>query len=184
MDELPGNGQGVIYLPDGSTTSGKDGFLLRFGPADGPEWLGSFAFGFHSSSQYTLSRVFATPNPSYACVVSGCVAYLVNAANPKGCSPLRLWPVRDVRVVVPQSLLALADFTSIQAIGREGPTWKSERLCWDDLRIVEIKDGILRGVGSDPTNALNPESEFLLDLKTGRALHSAYPHPGRSAKQS
>jgi hypothetical protein len=162
----------VIFLPSRSTTSGKDGFLLRFSPAAGAEWLGCFAFGFHPSSQYT-SGIFATPNPSYACVVSSGVAYLVNAANPEDCSQIEPRPVREVRVVIPQGLLALADFTSIWAIGREGPTWKSKRLCWDDLRIVEIKDGILRGVGSDPTDAFNPESEFVLDLKTGRVLRSA-----------
>jgi hypothetical protein len=179
-EELPGNGQGVIYLPGGSTTSGKDGFLLRFSPIGGSEWLGCFAFGFHPSSQYTLSGVFATPNPSYAVVISGGVAYRVNAATPRDCSQIRLSPVRDIRVVVPQNLLALADFTSVEAIGRDGSHWKSERLCWDDLSILEIRDGILHGAGSDPTNALNPESEFLLDLKTGRALRSAYSGPQQS----
>ena len=108
------------------------------------------------------------------------VVYLVNTANPQDCSPLTLSQSGNVRVVVPQSLLALAAFTSIQAIGRDGSVWKSERLCWDDLKIVEFREEILRGVGSEPPDAFNSEPEFVLDLKTGRALRTAYPAPWKN----
>jgi hypothetical protein len=45
VDELPGSGQPVIYLPRGSTTGGRDGLLLKFNPMGGQEWVGCFAFG-------------------------------------------------------------------------------------------------------------------------------------------
>lgn len=171
-EELPGRGQGVIYHPGASMTSGKDGILLRFKPVGAQEWLGCFAFG-HPS--YSLSSVLASPNVQYACVISRGAAYWVNASRSTDCRILQVLPVLNATILAEQRLLLLSDFVTLALVGDDGELWRSPRLCWDDLRILRIEDGVVSGVGYDPTNSHTWESVFRVDLKTRTVLNSGYP---------
>jgi hypothetical protein len=148
--------------------------LLRFTPVGAQAWLGCFAFG-HPFPSYSLSGVLATPNVHYACVIARGTAYWVNTSQPIDCQILHLVPVLNVRVLADQKLLLFSNFTALALIGEDGELCRSPQLCWDDLRILKIEDGIVTGVGYDPTNANTWESEFQFDLKTRRVLKSGYP---------
>jgi hypothetical protein len=172
--ELPGSGQGVIYHPGASRTSGQDGLRWRFEPVGAQEWLGCFAFG-HPFPSYSLTGVLATPNVHYACVMSRGTAYWVNARQPTDCRILHLLPVLNARILAEQKLVLLSDFVTLALVGDNDELWRSSRLCWDDLRILRIEDGIVSGVGYDPTNSHTWESAFRVDLKTRTVLKSGYP---------
>jgi hypothetical protein len=168
--DLPGSGGGVFYQPGASTTSGRDGLLLRFIPRSAKPWLGCFAFG-HPSYQFT--GIFAGPNPQFACVVSKGAAYWVNATNPFDCSKLNLTPVLGARVISEQDTILLWDFITLALLGSDGQLWRSPRLCWDELQITKIQDGVVYGTGHNP---LGPhDGEFRFDLKSRTVLDSLYP---------
>jgi hypothetical protein len=87
---------------------------------------------------------------------------------------MRVFPIRDVRVIPDAQILLFADFTSLSAFGPDGQLWK-HKVCWDDLKIQDIQGGVARGVGYDPTNRKQSTAEFAIELATGRVLVSAYP---------
>jgi hypothetical protein len=176
LPELPGYPTLIHYFPGNSIEGGKDGLLLKFLPEDNPAWLGYFSFGFANSSDYTLSGVYSSPNVTYACVISNGGGYWVNANDPSDCLVLQLKPILHVSAAKEHALLILSSFTSIGLIGSDGILFKSQRLCWDDLRILNIEDGLISGTGSDPTNT-NSDREFVFDIKSRKVLKSAYPFP-------
>jgi len=169
LTELPGTGRHPpIYFPALTTAGGADGLLLRFSGSNGQHWSGCFAFG-----DCGLCGVFAVPHPEIVCVVSKGAGYWVNVNQPEKSSRMHVFPIRDVRVVPGARTLLIADFTSLFAFGADGELWK-QRVCWDDLRIQEIQEGIVRGIGFDPTNRKQSVAEFAVELATGRVLVSPW----------
>jgi hypothetical protein len=165
--ELSRNGEHPpIYFPAVARTGGKDGLLLRFTAANGKQWDGCFAFG-----DYELCGVFAMPDADRACVVSSGTGYCVHVNEPQKSSEMGVLPIRDVRIVADARMLLLADFTSLCAFGSDGQLWK-HRVCWDDLKISGIQEGIVSGTGYDPTNSEQTISRFAVELATGRVLRS------------
>ncbi len=67
-------------------------------------------------------------------------------------------------------MLVLSDFTGLVAYDINGLMWRSPRLCWDDLKIVNVIDQRIEGTGYDPTNSISHERPFVVDLKTGTSL--------------
>ena len=169
LHELPGDGRnGPIYFPGMKTTHGKDGPLFRFTCSNGKQWIGCFAFG-----DYQFSGVFATPNPDFACVVSKGDGYWVDVNEPEKSSTMNVFPIREVRAVLDTRILLLTNFTDLIAFDHNGQLWK-HRVCWDDLKIQEIRGGIVRGVGYDPTYRKQSVAEFAVELATGRVLASPW----------
>jgi hypothetical protein len=169
LSELPGNDlRRPIYFPGVTTRGGKDGLLLRFTCSNDKQWSGCFAFGDHE-----MCGVFAVPNPDCVCVVSKGSGYWIYVNEPEKSSQVQVFPIRDVRVVPDARTLLLTDFTSLHAFGSDGQLWK-HRVCWDDLKIQDIRAGIVRGVGYDPTNRKQSVAEFAVELATGRVLVSPW----------
>jgi hypothetical protein len=167
--ELPGTGKlnvPVIFFPQPKSRPEHDGLWLRVSAASGRKWIGVFKFGY--SAPPVVSRVVSSPDPNRVCVLSEGAAYLVRADEPEAWERIPATPVLDVRCVLEQGLLILADFTHMAALDRNGLVWQSPRVCWDGLKIVSITSETIEGTGYDPTSS--HESRFLVDLKTGRSL--------------
>lgn len=165
VSDFPGSGKfdvPVFYVPRPKNRPEHDGLWLKIRPQTGKSWIGVFAFG------YGITCVLSSPDPHCACVISTGAAYLVNSEQPEACEQLRISPVLDARSVVEHQLLLLADFTSLFALGRSGLVWKSPRLCWDELKILNITHDTVEGTGYDAIN--QGESRFAVDIRTGRSL--------------
>lgn len=106
-------------------------------------------------------------------MISSGAAYLVNSEQPEACEEVGIKPVRDVRSVTEHQLLVLGDFTSLAAYGKSGLVWRSPRLCWDELKILNITHDTIEGIGYDAING--DESRFAVEIRTGRSLLSS-PH--------
>lgn len=167
---LPHGKQPLRFNPDEALVGCRFDLAVTFHPTGAESWWGRFA----SRSAYTYCGVFATPDPVRACVVSNGTAYLVNVLDARDYARIPIDPVRDVRAAPGVSLLLLADHTDIAAIGPRGDIWRSPRLCWDDLAMHEITDGLLHATGFDPMNSMEPTAEILIDLKTRAVLKSAH----------
>ena len=87
-------------------------------------------------------------------------AHWVNVGNPSDCRTLDFVPGLSVRALPVQNALLLADLIALALVGGDGVLWRSLRLSWDELRIVNLEKGIALGVGYDPTNLSHGEFSF------------------------
>jgi hypothetical protein len=166
VGELPGTGESrvpVFYIPRPKNRPEHEGLWLKIRSQNGKSWIGVFAFG-----SGPIIRVLSSPDPNRACVISFGAAYFVNSEQPGAYEEVSIKPVRDVRSVADHQLLLLGNFTSLAAYGRSGLVWRSPRLCWDDLKILNLTHDTVEGTGYDPIN--RGESRFAVDIRTGRSL--------------
>lgn len=173
IPELPGTGKfglPVHYFPRTTSRLEHDGIWLKLNPITGQPWIGVFDFGYGSPP--AISKVVSTPNAVRVCVVSRGAAYFVNVEEPHQWELLDVMPVLDLRVIPEYQLIVFADFTRLIAYRNNEIAWESPRLCWDDLKILNVSNEKIEGVGYDPTN---PEvaSPFAVDIQTGESLYPA-----------
>ncbi|MGA3371353.1 MAG: hypothetical protein ABSC48_06275 [Terracidiphilus sp.] len=170
IPELPGTGEfnvPVHYFPRSISRPEHDGIWLCIRPMTGQSWIGVFDFGYRSPP--AISRVVSTPNDDCVCIISRGAAYIVNAEEPNQWELLDIRPVLDLRLIPEYQLLVFADFTRLIAYGNHQIVWKSPRLCWDYLKILNVSREEIIGVGYDPTNS-ESESRFAVDIRTGKSL--------------
>lgn len=169
IPELPGTGKpgsSPLYFPRPKARPEHDGIWLTLHPAIGTPWTGVFALGY--APPPAISRVLSTPDPGRICVISSGAAYVVKADEPEVWETLDLMPVLEARPIPEHSLLVLSDFTRLIALGRNQVVWRSPRVCWDDLRILNVSNEVIEGVGWDPVNSC--DSPFAVDIRTGKSL--------------
>jgi hypothetical protein len=169
--EWPGSGSfsvPVIYFPPPKARAEHDGLWLMAKAKSGKTWIGVFSFGYTSPPAF--SRVISSPNPESVCVVSHGSAYIVNAEKPDVWEQVPILPVLEIRPLPEHKLLVFSDFTGLGACGSNGLAWRSPRVCWDELKITKVTSETIEGTGYDPTNSLNQEMQFAVDLRTGRSL--------------
>jgi hypothetical protein len=175
VGEWPGTGSfgvPVIYIPQPKDRAEHEGLWLRLEAKSGQAWIGVFAFGYTSPPAF--SRVISSPDPERVCVVSKGGGYIVNVEQPEVWERIPTIPVLDVRSVPEQKLLVFADFIRLAAYGSNKWAWRSQRLCWDELKITNITSETVEGTGYDPTNP-GTETRFAVELRTGRSLLPSPP---------
>jgi hypothetical protein len=165
---MPGTGHSsvqVVYFPRPKSRPEHDGSWLKVHAGSGRSWLGVFAFGYASPPAF--SGVVSSPDPDRFCIVSrGCVHCEGGRSRKLGTGSGS--PVLDVRQITERGLLLFSDFTRLAAFGSGGLVWRSQRVCWDELKITEVTRDRVEGVGSDPTNF--GKSRFAVDIATSRSL--------------
>lgn len=162
--ELPGSPGRIrqVYYPGASEIGGRNGLLVGLRPDAGEPWIGLFERGGLGG----IGGVFSHPDTRSVCVVSYGSGYVVRVDEPGRWAEVSCTPITDVRQVLPQRLIIFATPILICAFSEHGEVWRTKRLVWDDLRIVEITADILRGTGWDA--ASDRQAEFTVDLLTGR----------------
>lgn len=172
VGEFPGTGvfqAPIIHFPRPTKNRSDDnGLWLRVKARRGKTWMGVFARGYNAPPAF--SRVLSTPVPDQLCVVADGSAYSVDSKNPGAWEQIPINPVLEVQPVLEQNLLIFGDFTRLVAHGTNGLLWKTQRLCWDELKITKLEGNTVEGTGYDPTNRAAPTMRFVVDLKTGRLL--------------
>ena len=133
-------------------------------PAEGVPFLATFALGFADAA--APSGIWSCPDRDELCAVAGGYAYVVDARDPERFTHVELRPVLEVRAAPEQKLLLFCGSYSVLAWGAQGLAWKTQRLSSEGLRITEIRDGVLRGIGWDLMT--DREVPFAVDLATGK----------------
>jgi hypothetical protein len=136
--------------------------LIRPTPSD-PEFLATFALGFADPAVPT--GVWACPNPKWLCAVAGGYAYLVDTADPKQWEMVEYRPVLSVTPLLSQRLLLFTGHQSLMAFGPNGKAWETGRLSWEGVKILEVHESSLTGLGWDLI--ADKEFEFEVNLKNG-----------------
>jgi hypothetical protein len=127
------------------------------------EFLATFALGFADPAVPT--GVWSCPDARWLCAVAGGYAYLVNTVEPQRWEMVEYRPVLAVTPILSQKLLLFTGHQSITAYGLDGKVWESSRLSWEGVKIVEIRDDTLIGLGWDLIS--DKEFEFELNLQSG-----------------
>ncbi|PZS07042.1 MAG: hypothetical protein DLM55_11920 [Acidimicrobiales bacterium] len=128
-------------------------------PTFSPEWIGVFPAGGLGGAR----GVFAGPAPTQMCAVVAGQAYLVRVDVPGSDAVMAHDEVNQAVPVSGASLLLLAGYTDIVAIGPDGVKWRTQRLAADGLRITEASadaiyctidalDGSLASIIVDPAS--------------------------------
>lgn len=145
---------------------------LRVGikPAQGGAFLATCALGFRDPS--LPSGLWSCPARDELLAVAGGYAYCLPTLQPERTELLEQRPVVAVLPVPQQSLLLLAGFHNILALGAEGIRWQTGRLTWEGIQLGAVDGIILSGTGWDMfTDADVP---FTVDLTTGTHQGGGY----------
>ncbi|XXF77087.1 hypothetical protein P2318_29140 [Myxococcaceae bacterium GXIMD 01537] len=163
LDEFPGTASALRHFFPENMAGGQDGLLVRVIPEGGEPWDGLFAFGKLTSAG--ISRLLSLPDPEKLCVISRGAGYVVMARAPRTWEPIGVMPIIDARPVPSAGVVVFTNFTEMVAYGAEGIRWRTKRLAWDGLRVVEVTDRSIIGEYWD----LREETtqRFEVDLATG-----------------
>jgi hypothetical protein len=138
--------------------------IIQVTPRSGESWIGMFESGGLSEG---VSEAHACPDPSRFCVISGGLAYLVNADVPMDDAVPLLTPVMQVAGIDDPALLLLVTYSELVALGRDGVAWTSGRIALDGLRVESI-------VGAQITcladNLEGGEDRLVLDASSGQQI--------------
>ena len=108
--------------------------------------------------------------------MAGGYAYIIHTHRPERTVHIGLKPVAEVRVLKEDGLLLFVGFHAMVAWGRDGLAWATKRLSWEGVRITEVAEGGVRGVGWDLMK--DREVEFRVDLRTGESEGGGFPGAG------
>ena len=117
-------------------------FVIRIRRVDGSEWVGLFARGF-----YGLRGVYACPNTDQVCAVVDGSGYLVDTRSPSKFDALPMHPILFLERVNQTASVLCGGFIDLLLIDEHGLLWVSDRLCLDDLRVLNIDPSIIHCSG-------------------------------------
>jgi hypothetical protein len=136
--------------------------VVRVRPTGGPEWVASFAAG---SGGTTFTGIFGSPSPDHALIVVDGQATLINMTSPAA-EPIDVGAmVTDVVGLPDVEVVLVVRFFDLIRFGKHGITWRSRRLCLDDLRIDQVLSDRIVCSGE-----FIPRETVVVDLDTGARL--------------
>jgi hypothetical protein len=141
IDEL--GSEERYYYPNGNKIGGKDGLIVKVLPSNANAWIGVFAYG--EMTRNGLLRVYTMPNPNQLCIVSNGAGYIVDTRNPEKWSEVKSIPITDVRCIEKLRMIVFADYTELVSYDETGIKWRTDRLAYDSLKILQVEDDILKG---------------------------------------
>lgn len=164
LDELPSaSGPAHYFYPGGTLAGGSDGVVAQVMPQSGAVWIGTFAFGNYGKSAVT--KVLNMPDPDHLCVVARGAGYLVSVRDPRRWESLKVLPIIDVRLLAAAKLAVFVNYTELVAYGAAGFRWRTKRLAWDSLKLVEVTDEKI--VGEYWDIRADEMRSFEVDVATG-----------------
>lgn len=153
-----------IYFPGEAEVSTERSVALQVEPYDGRSWVGIFAGDY--GDQNAANLVASCPNRLQICVVAGGDGYIVETNQPSRWLKVQAFPIREALPIPECNLLVFADETQVVAYGPRGLAWQTRDLVSDDLKITNVTNQSISGVGWDASEG--HEVEFEVDLESGK----------------
>jgi hypothetical protein len=160
LDGLPPYGPMYISVTDNDEPYFSEGYVVRFFKSDGSNWVANFRPGW--TNYY---NIFDYPELKTVIVFAGGHGYIMSPDNEK---PKYIFGLTITDVLqTSNGSLVCSDGIGIHFFDNSnGQIWRSERISWDGIIDLEIKDDILFGKAYDPTNSNQEWSDFSLNLLT------------------
>jgi hypothetical protein len=165
---LPPYGDWPEWVP--ATARGREGFVVRFTPDDGSEWVGNFAGGLSS-----FDHVCDHPNGRDVVVVAGGQAFVVDPAT-RALVESFGGQIEEVIPVPELGLLVFGNGLWFEALGPSGRCWTTRRLSWDGMRELRREGLRLSGEAWYPM-AGGYWVPFEVNLASGECSGGSYEGP-------
>ena len=160
LDGLPPYGPMYISVTDDDEPYFSEGYVVRFFKSDNSSWVANFRPGW--TNYY---NIFDYPELKTVVVFAGGQGYIMSPDKEKPKYIFGL-TITDVLQTSNGSLVCSDGIGIIFLDKSNGQIWRSERISWDGIIDLEIKDDILFGKAYDPTNSNQEWSDFSLNLLT------------------
>jgi hypothetical protein len=164
--ELIANEMNRLFFPGTTDQGGLDGITIKVSPLHGDPWTGTFAFS-SIATHKGATGVFSMPNPDYICVIAKGNGFLVPVYDPKKYEIIQAVPIIDGRSILDKKMLIFSTFTDIIAYSVQGLLWRTERLAWNDMKIIKVTNDFLVGEFWDLASDRN--QTFIVDVLTGKS---------------
>ena len=155
-------GYEIYYYPGAEVRGGKNGIIVQI-DSEKKTWMGVFAPG--TISKNGLYGVYASPHFNKLCVVANGAGYFVSSDNPKEWEEIKSIPIIYTGISKAKNVIIFADYTELIAYDNTGVRWKTKRLSWDGLKIIELSDDYIKGEYYDIRTEKN--ELFKVDLISG-----------------
>ena len=160
LDGLPAYGPMYVPISPSGEPFYSEGFVVRFYKQDGSTWVANFSKGW---SNY--SKVFGFPKQNIVIVFANGTCYVM---TPELETPKLSFGVTIDNVLMTETgSLICADNTNVTILDNEtGELWRSDRISWDGIKDLQIKNNCIIGVSYNPTAESDEWIEFSIDLNT------------------
>lgn len=161
---------GTMYIPItfNGIPSYSEGFPVRFYKTDGTEWVANFQEGWTK-----LKQIVALEDTSNVLVIAGGICYLM---DPDITEPIQVFGAGCCNIFKADNhRLVLQDNSCLTIVEPDGEHWSTERISWDDLTDITVKDNIVSGFAYDPLNKFKEWVEFSYNLDTKILTGGSYP---------
>lgn len=160
LDGLPPYGPTYIPITVDKEPFVSEGYVVRFFKSDGTDWVANFKPGW--TSYY---NIFDYPDRDSTIVIAGGLGYIMTTENEKPKASFGL-AIKNVIQKNDGSLICADDTHIVLLDNKTGDLWESDRISWDGIRDLKLNENIVTGQSYDPTNSINPWSNFSIDLNT------------------
>lgn len=167
LDGLPAYGPMYVPVSEDGEPFYSEGFVVRFYKSDGSEWVANFKPGWTG-----FSLVVDYPEINRIVVIAKGQGYIM---TPDQEVPIDTFGV-DIRdaIKTADGKIVLVDDIYVRLLDNEGAVWQSERISWDGIKDVKLKDNILTGLSYDPMDSINEWIPFSIDLDTKEITGGSY----------
>jgi hypothetical protein len=162
LSGLPAYGDLAVSFP--KPGSFREGIVFEFTTSNGKTWTGNFDPGYRTWAMAT--GIYPQLGETALFILADGQAYKINALS-KTLIEMLPRPVTWMGYYSPLDVMIIADDLEIFAHTKDGILWKSERISWDGIEYVSIKDDRLIGEAFDPRD--DNWHPFSVDLLTGKA---------------
>ncbi len=163
---LPSNGP--LSEPFTATGQGthREGYVVRFSPANGESWVGNFQRG---STRF--ETVVEHPNQHDLIVIAGGQGYVVDPSdrikrNYMSSNIDAVFPIAELRMIL------LTNGLWVEALASDGLLWRSQRISWDGMRNYRLDGSTLLGEAWLPWE--DRWIPFEVDVQTGSVRGGSY----------
>lgn len=165
---LPPYGDLPRLFSDTGSTVYREGYVIRFLTGAKGEWVGNFQRGLCSFDQ-----TVALSDKQHVLVIAGGTAYVVDPAT-KSVVESFGGQIESCTPTPDASGFVLSDSTDIELINGCGRVWRSRRLAWDGLRVLQVTLSDILGEARHFDDSWHP---FRVKLSNGQATGGAYDGP-------
>ncbi len=154
-----------LFYPRHAEEVERGALELLVKPAQASAFLATCALGF--ADPMVPTGVWSCPHPDWLCAAAGGYVYLIHTCEPETFHQVEYRPVMGIHAAPAAGLLLFTSHHAIQAWGRDGLAWESDRLSSEGVTIVSV-NGRIEGRAWDL--ATDRDTTFKLDLATGSRL--------------
>ncbi|MCZ7485771.1 hypothetical protein O8B38_08115 [Agrobacterium rhizogenes] len=164
---LPAYDEMAISFP--KPGSFREGVVFEFTMSGGNSWVGNFDPGYRTSSVAT--GVYPELGAGAVFVLADGRAYKINAVTKELIEEISRYVVW-IGYFAPLEIMVVCDDLEVVAYTRAGVFWRSERVSWDGIEYVSIRNDRLFGQAYDPMD--DRWLPFEIDLATGLITGGSY----------